>query len=275
MNIKAPKIEDFLHKEEKKYIEYIQNRNSPKNEMIYKYRNWNDSHHRRILEGKLYFSSSANFNDPFDGNVPINSLLIQDDNFSMQLDTLINRIVSKTNKNEQCISNFISIKEKLNYIYNYSENELGILSFSGIRDNVLMWSHYANNHKGFLVGFDFNLIREELATTYGWVEYINEINDNNKQVLNYPIIPFLKSESWYYEEEIRFIKEGKQNTNIEHQVSTDSIKEVILGMKMNDIDKNTLYYYCKEFLPKTDVLYIPESKNGYNLEFDNYRPKNN
>lgn len=273
MNIKSPKIEEFMFKEEKKSIEYIQKRNPPGNEIIYKYRNWNDTYHRRILEGKLYFSSSVNFNDPFDGRVPINDLLLQDEDFSSQLDTLIEIIISKRNRKYQYESKKYHIIDKLDCIYNYAENELGLLCFSGIRDNVLMWSHYANNHKGFLVGFDFNLIHKELASSFDWVRYINEINIENKKMLEYSVVPFLKSESWYYEEEIRFVKEGKENINIEFQVSINSIKEVILGMKMNELDKQMAYYYCKEFLPKTDVLYVSASKNGYSLEFDNYKPK--
>ena len=38
---------------------------------LYKYRDWDNKNHRKILNGELYFSSPLNFNDPFDCNISI------------------------------------------------------------------------------------------------------------------------------------------------------------------------------------------------------------
>lgn len=273
MNIKAPKIEDFKSKEEIKTIEYRQRLNPPENKLVYKYRDWNNPNHRRTLKGKLYFSSASDFNDPFDCKIPFNNLIIHYADLHKQLDILIDRIVAKTKDTKYWNFDKHDIKDKLEFIYKNSEDELGILCLSGIRDNNLMWSHYADAHKGFLIGFDFNSIHRELEATFDWVSYVKEINNDNIGLLNkYYIIPFLKSEVWFYEEELRFIKEGKNNVNRECQVSTNSIKEIILGVKMNEIDKEALYYYCKKHLPHSKVLSAKTGNNGYSLEFDNYLP---
>lgn len=36
----------------------------------------------------------------------------------------------------------------------FKKNPVGILSLTSANNNILMWSHYANDHKGFVVGFD-------------------------------------------------------------------------------------------------------------------------
>ncbi|MBL0525135.1 DUF2971 domain-containing protein [Aeromonas dhakensis] len=37
-------------------------------------------------------------------------------------------------------------------------NELGVVSFSETSRNLLMWAHYANEHKGMCIGFDPNVL---------------------------------------------------------------------------------------------------------------------
>lgn len=45
----------------------------------------------------------------------------------------------------------------------YSDEKYGILCFSEIWDNPVLWAHYAGNHKGLCLGFDISVDREGLA----------------------------------------------------------------------------------------------------------------
>jgi len=49
-------------------------------------------------------------------------------------------------------------KSELNYknYINLNKQNLGIISLSESKDNLLMWAHYANEHNGFLVGLHYN-----------------------------------------------------------------------------------------------------------------------
>ncbi|MBV9575704.1 MAG: DUF2971 domain-containing protein [Gammaproteobacteria bacterium] len=50
-----------------------------------------------------------------------------------------------------------------NQVYNeYVHNQLGILSLSSCNDSILMWSHYADFHKGFCIGFKTNSLGFQL-----------------------------------------------------------------------------------------------------------------
>jgi hypothetical protein len=57
---------------------------------------------------------------------------------------------------EQLTHEFDSFKvsEVINYIEE-NKHRIGVISFSESKDNLLMWAHYADNHKGGLIGFYF------------------------------------------------------------------------------------------------------------------------
>ena len=104
-----------------------------------------------------------------------------------------------------------------------------------------MWSHYANNHSGFVVGFD---IPEDIVTKVNYVKklpknnfnsYLNIIkNPNDFEALN--IIKSdlsIKTNGWKYEKEWRMWveKEGYFFYN------SDMIKKIIFGL---NCDNNTI-----------------------------------
>jgi len=52
--------------------------------------------------------------------------------------------------NKEAEKKFTEIKEKTARI-------LLVLSLSALKDNILMWIHYADSHKGFCIGFESNI----------------------------------------------------------------------------------------------------------------------
>lgn len=59
----------------------------------------------------------------------------------------------------------------------YVDNQLGILSLSSCNDSILTWSHYADLHIGFCIGFKTNNLgfpRDAIKE----VSYTEEINKN-------------------------------------------------------------------------------------------------
>ena len=121
-------------------------------------------------------------------------------------------------------------------------------------NNFLMWSHYANKHKGFCVEFDFPF---ELTNDINWIKIDNRyvglvkidykpklivlsfdkpLNDDEKmETIRY------KSECWNYEKEIRFVTSSKYRnltinknniTNIFfNECTSASDKDIIPGIK--------------------------------------------
>jgi hypothetical protein len=110
-------------------------------------------------------------------------------------------------------------------------------------DNLLLWSHYGDNHYGFSIGFYKDMLEsDDYFTHYGNVEYSK----------NYPIsLPtgvsnmqewlkkdaklevFLKASEWAYEKEYRLSKVYYPNEpSIEQRIyrfSDDAIAEIVFG----------------------------------------------
>lgn len=93
------------------------------------------------------------------------------------------------------------------------------LSLSKLRDSLLMWSHYAQDHRGFVIGFerDCRMFNPQSLSDFGLtdIEYSHErwvlpedgldsmteaeINLANQKWF------FLKSQEWKYESEVRLM----------------------------------------------------------------------
>ena len=90
---------------------------------------------------------------------------------------------------------------------------IGILSLTEVPTNSAMWAHYAENHKGFLLGFAtchefFNRQRSEKDefNHLRRVQYIDRSGSNRSLMdLDGNDIFFTKSTEWAYEREWRMI----------------------------------------------------------------------
>lgn len=98
---------------------------------------------------------------------------------------------------------------------------LKICSLTEVNDSILMWGHYALNHTGFCVEYDFvDLVSKPFPRQLYPVHYHNELLDLNscyKNGLNlYDIAilaSILKDEGWNYEQEWRLFTWDTRITN--------------------------------------------------------------
>lgn len=95
-----------------------------------------------------------------------------------------------------------------------------------------MWSHYADCHKGIVIGFNFPIINDNFVVYP--VTYANSIfpidgYTDVLKVLYYWVTT--KSHHWAYEEEFRAInKDGTEYLSFDKEW----IKEIIFGCKVTD-----------------------------------------
>ncbi|MCF7894478.1 MAG: DUF2971 domain-containing protein [Candidatus Omnitrophica bacterium] len=153
-----------------------------------------------------------------------------------------------------------------NIIFEALNNTIGVLSLSEKSDNILMWGHYANSHKGFVIGFDkthsFFDQRKKEGEIQGVARKVNYLrerpkitlydsslnNDENMKVWIEKFIWF-KNIDWKYEKEWRMIYTFKDKEDIVTKVDTniflfplpvDCIKSIIFGCKMSEENKRRL-----------------------------------
>jgi hypothetical protein len=113
--------------------------------------------------------------------------------------------------------------ELRNVIFTRFNESVGVLSLTQKRDDILMWAHYAQNNKGFVIEFDdthefFNQTMDTggLSGCLQKVVY-SEDRPNRDSMLDISAsdIFLLKSQKWKDEEEWRMLKSLEDGTRLE------------------------------------------------------------
>lgn len=175
-----------------------------------------------IENGKIRFAPIGEFNDPFELE-PVITPISRD--FFKYLASLTEQEIQEmefTNDDLDYSSIRKGLTDSYREKYKCKVKKYGVLSLSSNnqinplltvsfpdkkdpRENILMWSHYADSHRGFVVEFDKDFISEaELHK----VKYSNERDfltfediDNN----DFHSVFYKKSEEWAYEQEYRAV----------------------------------------------------------------------
>jgi hypothetical protein len=271
--------------------------NSPK--IVYKYRSWDDYKHKRILkDNEIYFSSAQDFNDPYDCRIPQNFSLLSKEEIYQYISDLavsqyssiekrgidLKQIIYNLEKRFSDIENIQKERDKLEF--EDFDKYYGILSLSCRWNSVLLWSHYANRHEGFCIGFHEEKLRNFLlpnAVGAGRVNYSKNfpelkprviMNPDDKEIIKMRFTKtYAKSLDWSHEKEYRifinyFPKVPDTCDRIIH-FSDDIISEVIIGMKMQPDFREEIISICKE----KNITVFQAQKDDFKFEIKKARIK--
>lgn len=253
---------------------------------LYKYRVWDElykevQYQKRILtENEIYLASPDQFNDPFD-----TALLYQYKDEDLTPDNIFKKLM-EVGKNKWPELSEIELHEKCfkqqysghfengnywksEYVKFKSDNNksFGILSLTSKRDNLLMWSHYANSHQGFCVGLDQTAICNLINGTIGTMIYQNEFpkvglfDDKVGQLVR---ILLTKSIEWQYEDECRIIK--LHSARKIYKFPDSALLEVILGYNMESALKQTIIELTKTKFPRAKIFESVMSNSKFQLD---------
>jgi len=251
----------------------------PNTKMLYKY-----TTAKRIMEilqtGNIYYPTLKKLNDPFDSKI-----LINQNDVSYYKKTKIKKLIKKNleanfvdadliefflNDQEKAfeLSKAIidSFNEAISVIAGLSE-KFGILSFSGDRSNMLLWSHYADSHKGDIICFERSdnndLGDQRFCFPVNYSSYVPEINDVDIGVADLWKKRFgNKDDIWAYEKEWRLIsKKGDELGNL-----PGKIRAVVCGMKMSSDALDQVNNLARE--QGIDLLVSREKENSYKCEIN-------
>lgn len=179
-------------------------------ELLYKYRNIDNFRFfaEIIINNRLYASDYINLNDPMEG-----------------------QYLSSYNKNYDAFYKKVS-EEK---------GRLKICSLSRNNNNYLLWSHYANGHKGVVLGVKVNRnIYDVRSIAYQDNIIIDPGLSHNHSITARDILT-KKLKAWNYEEEERVFVIGKSYVSVD-------VREVIAGSRMSNKD----FSFLKNFISKVN-----------------------
>lgn len=236
--------------------------------VVYKYRNWDDLYHKRILtENEIYLASPQDFNDPFDCGITHDlTLMDESEREEYKKSLLISRILTDGYNNLEFInkklderfSNLTELQNDYDQLHSIMQNNhFGIFSCSSTWRSIQMWSHYANCHKGFCVGLDNTKLINYFGKG-GKVQYERGYPKIKPKAVRFDeefmIKSFrethVKSFAWKYEHEFRLMKTlYPDNLTPEMRkviISDDIITEIILGISIPPIAQTEIMGLCKK-----------------------------
>lgn len=212
---------------------------------LYKYQSFTTQSLANLKNRTIWFSQPTSFNDPFDCSI---SLLTQPnaDNLSQIVKIYSDRIPSSEkerylDENGQPTVEFVeSIQNGLRNGFMERKqlmlNERGVSCFAERNDNLLMWSHYGDGHRGFCLEFDTKF--EPFASNSHRVIYSTEVPeidpakallDTSHNMMQSLIVT--KSSEWEYEREWRLLH---MEANKLYTYDWKSLTGIYLGCCMPD-----------------------------------------
>jgi hypothetical protein len=216
---------------------------------LYKYQPYSVQTLDNLKNRRLWFSKSSRFNDPFDCSIPFSIGDISADDYKSLYDLFRAAAPDKKKVDSKYLSEgkpnellkkavAQGVRETSNIV---EADQRGIACFAERADDILMWSHYGDGHRGFCLEFDtkFDPFQKAYQVTYS-DSYpmlnpadvlLGRTHDSAVQLLT------RKSSHWSYEREWRVIhKDGDK----EYGVNVSALTGIYFGCAMPFIHKEVI-----------------------------------
>jgi hypothetical protein len=283
---------------------------------LYKYRPFNDFSTDNLLNDTVWLNIPSDYNDPFEAMEFLDFDKINNALNGQMKEEIISTIVANHPVPENIIELARKSNNPINVIGEYQlktydglddskikgildvlnnslkklvigrhvekikniQDTMKVCSFCESNQQLLMWSHYADSHKGFCVEYDISQWRPDdkrkrILYPVVYQDYFYDSTEHlisqieNKEFNNlYPLISCAtKSKEWEYEQEWRFIFNigdsfKKQNYPMNCQT------KVFLGNRMTESNQKEIIEICKA---KNLTAYKAHpSTENYGLEFE-------
>ena len=263
-----------------------------RSEILYKYRCFDGKgyHLVSLKDSSIWFSSPKNFSDPFDTRLPWTFEDNPEGVIKQYAENKVNSEYKKLNHRKRKglvkkITDEFTQSQDLDKYRETMNEELyswGICCLTTKKNNILMWSHYSDNHKGFCIGYDQDKL-------FSYRQYLFNINTTIDQVkieykIERPQMNFFssflsntlvdhtinalvtKSKDWEYESEYRLI--WRQNANKSLEIPRDIVSEIILGCNIEPLNREKIIELVKKLYNDVVIYQAKKSPNEYKLDFE-------
>ncbi len=237
---------------------------------------------RLLINHEIWFSPYSELNDPHEGVFQIADFKLPSDKTLMKYFDKRKLRTRYSYSSEEYVSRIKSdrtvldkdIKQELiNDYFNLNK----VASFSLTYEEILLWSHYANEHRGVCLVFDKEILENEtpeLDYTFEKVskqkvkylkrKKIKIVFRHNKDnvflaISNFDDVAFRKLRSWSYEKEYRILVKhhnlDKNNDGVPINFNKQALRGIIFGERCSSQDVELMRsllsssgYVTKDFL---------------------------
>jgi hypothetical protein len=202
-----------------------------------------------LTDGELWFPSPAQLNDPFDPIRQSIATTSADDLRPLVRKAIDDKSPGLTEAEKKDIEEQIlspPFRGRFDQLVNDLLDRSGISCFSERNDEILMWSHYTNGHKGICLEFDKDILDREWQHFYGvrkvtYTDSLPNFNPNLPPMDRTASLVLTKYSGWSYEREwraVRILETGKGLGLIKFPPS--SLTGVVFGCKTPDLERDQI-----------------------------------
>lgn len=211
-----------------------------------------------IVRSRFWLSSPVDFNDPYDmsANFSVEGSIAQRKKRIEELLIVQGRNWNQRQKERPAIlsKSDAELREVVRATFQKTIERTGIYSFGGDPRSILMWSHYADNHKGFCLQFEvardpktliFKVATMKYCDDYPVLNWITEIPDRLEIVIS------RKHTGWRYEGEKRLVVLEGSHQYVPFR--PEALQGIIIGCRADDGEVSRL----RELLAERSALGYP------------------
>jgi len=245
-------------------------------EYLYKYREIGSiGLERTFTHNEIYLPDPTKFNDPFDCAPKLGVHKSEYKRKQYYKDIVKRRYPNATSfqvkqelKNNPKV-NKIYMPENIQDIFLKFVKQFGIYCLAEVPDDILMWSHYSNSHRGLCLQFnaskESSIIWEAFKVTYqNNYPDVNVMDiGNTKEFFN---LVATKSNHWAYEKERRVVKTEDEGGSQIYTFDPELLTGVILGAKISDDDEKTIRSWVDKRSTNVKVFKAKMNSTGYSLD---------
>lgn len=262
----------------KEYIEILNDRkNTPTDiakkaakfwpEKLYRYRSFDTEYwEREIFKGEIYLAQASILNDPMDCLMSFDHTKLTPD-CKLVCDSIRDCALTYHVDDvtpEEVITQFKDEKNK-RQIFEGFRSDIRIASFSERRDLLLMWSHYADMHKGFCIEYKTQKLGWKISGRLYPVIYSSEkpdVTDAIKDSTNAVMKGLVhKASEWEYEREWRAMTRDDNSGFKFRELS--AIEAVYLGVNCSESNRGRVVQWARHEGKK--VIQMKTDLNSYKL----------
>jgi len=263
---------------------------------------------KTLKEKRLKFSKPSQFNDPFEALPFVEDLFskkiveaifnfyFNKKFFNLYIDCITNKDFKKSllqmkKEREKGTFNFekwypvlrdeSKSEDTSKFLKREWADKVGILSLSETENSVTMWSHYAEDHKGFVIGFDTDklitnksqILAKPLKIKYTncrpQMFFVDSGNLKDRKIELFKNFYLTKSKEWEYEKEWRQINKLKmvdssENNIFLYKLNIESINCIIIGCRMSYSNKIKIKELANQI--NIDIYQMEINKYLYRLD---------
>jgi len=246
---------------------------------LYKYRSMASVGLEELFcQREIYLNDATKFNDPFEcrpalthHQSPLKRQMLLKELTKHRFPNADKKTVKKLMKGK---GHLLTDPTVLAASYGGFISTVGIYCLSEKNDDILMWSHYSDSHRGLCLQFDAStegtIFWEAFKVIYQEEYPVVNIMDMGKAE-EFRKALLTKSAHWEYEQERRVLKMKNEGGPGHYPFAPGLLKGVILGALMTTEDRGTLLHWIETYPTEVSIHQAVLNGSRYQLDITDFR----